>query len=100
MRDVEKIYHVLYGIHSKIPICCVKAFINEKTTKAKNWGYLPCKSCHRKKNKIKLHYCTGLCWKIQATIARMVFGPVKWFGRTIVPYLDRYYIASHDQSQK
>ena len=94
MRDAEKIYHVLYGIHSKIPICCVRAFINGKTTKAKNWGYLPCKSCHRKKNKAKLHMCAGLCWKIQATIARMIFGPVKWMWKVIVPYLHPDCIAS------
>lgn len=91
MRDVEKIYHVLYGIHSKIPICCIKAYINGKTVRAKNWGYLPCKSCRNNKRKIKLHDCTGLCSKIQATIARMIFGPIRFMGKIIVPYLSPYF---------
>lgn len=56
-----------YGIHSKIPLCCIEFFIydlhNLSSKKRKehlkdiDFGYIPCPKCKKTNNKVKLHYC-------------------------------------------
>lgn len=73
-QDCVAVYHILYGLHSGIPICCIKAFLKDEAIKKMRWHYLPCDSCFRKGNKIKVHMCSGLCQKIQRMFSRWLFG--------------------------
>jgi len=72
--DGVKLYHFLYGLHSHIPLCCIRAYINDKAYKYTGWGYLPCQKCLENNKRVELHICKGLCIRIQRMMSRFVFG--------------------------
>lgn len=67
-------YHIAYGVHSRIPTCCIRFFIyhwermiDEGSDYARfiqnyvHWGYVPCPKCLAYGNKASVRQCRVEC---------------------------------------
>lgn len=65
---MKKIGHILFGIHSNIPLCCVFSWVNggrsrywteeaERIRREAEVNYVPCGSCIKARNFRTLHIC-------------------------------------------
>lgn len=72
----EKAYNWVFGLHSRIPACCIEFFIEEwdayaiynqqdnpyrKAVDAARFGYVPCPRCLGTNNRAKLKVCAIEC---------------------------------------
>lgn len=50
-----------HGIHSRIPLCCIRAYIRGnafiKSGADDSWDYSPCKQCLNADHRSAIHYC-------------------------------------------
>lgn len=66
----------IFGQHSKIPECCINFFCNEwnliyNTQEGKDYlnqrdkgvDYIPCPTCIKDKNYVRIHNCDISCWQ-------------------------------------
>ena len=75
MTDNElKRFNIAFGLHSRIPTCCIRFFNDEwpsiwrnhrspyvRAVNAARFGYVPCPDCLAKGNKVKLLVCRLEC---------------------------------------
>lgn len=61
----QHIYHIATGLHSKIPVCCIRAFLDDTVVHNAGdhgWkGYGPCQECFWRGNKVDIHFCDESC---------------------------------------
>jgi hypothetical protein len=69
-------YHLMFGAHSGIPLCCINFFVNvwdkrrlweqdrriTRAVKASSVEYVQCPSCVRHKRVARLRICRNECW--------------------------------------
>ena len=57
--------HILFGIHSGIPPCCIEYFLMPQSLDDKydatEWGYLPCPDCRAVGKPAVVHSCAEHC---------------------------------------
>lgn len=71
-----KQYDLAFGLHSRIPICCIRFFIQEwgptgvwrredqlyqQAVEHAKFGYMPCPKCLGKHQKAKIRICAQEC---------------------------------------
>lgn len=74
-KDAQEKYDTLYGLHSRIPVCCIRFFIDEwahmykgrdrtaygKALDASHAGYVQCPACLGSGHKVKIRICINEC---------------------------------------
>lgn len=70
---MTKNQHILYGLHSNIPSCCIAFYITDydrefglktpyyKLISILGWGYVPCPECIVRNNRVKIKDCAVEC---------------------------------------
>ncbi len=70
---MNKQQHKAYGIHSRIPLCCIDFFNNEwkieytrdtpyyRAVTIADWYYVPCPKCLATGHKVKIRWCINEC---------------------------------------
>lgn len=77
MTDTERRYHIMYGLHSLIPACCIRFFIDEwdgrdlyrtpegglyrRALQASRSHYVQCPNCLGRGNVVKIRNCRTEC---------------------------------------
>ena len=72
-------YHIVYGLHSNIPLCCILWWMDEegrdtgdmKRGLHKKVGYVPCPTCCEKETFVKIHTCEGKCENLYKELANI-----------------------------
>ncbi len=77
-EDQMKIFHLLYGLHSNIPVCCVRAWLRDELPPMgyDRCGYRRCKDCMDGRIVVEVHHCSG----------KQCIGSVAWFRRAASQY--------------
>ena len=114
MKEKDKYYHIAFGLHSGIPVCCIVWWINatakqkkdqyKKMEKAYTYkqDYLPCPSCTKQRKSVfteRCDYKDDMCWEFVDKDAIKTFKAMaKAFGikrkfrtdREMCAYIDKY----------
>lgn len=75
MTDHEqKMYDIAFGLHSRIPACCIRFFTDEwgwrrrsdddpyvRAIRVSKFGYVPCPQCLATGNRVKIRICKREC---------------------------------------
>lgn len=68
----SRLKNLQYGLHSKIPKCCIDYFLNiwkikqsefkdKRMQSSVGWNYIPCDKCLFADNKVEIHACGIEC---------------------------------------
>lgn len=59
MKHNRDLYHIIFGLHSNIPICCIMEWIKgESKPEFNSVWYVRCEECRYENKVVKTHKCS------------------------------------------